>query len=264
MIRVNKIVESVFRRFNPNTKSVDFIICGTQKGGTTALDIYLREHLEICMAARKEVHFFDNEDNFANGNPDYSEYHRFFKPKKTHKLLGESTPVYMYWNESPKRIFEYNPKMKLIIILRNPIERAYSHWNMERSRGADSLSFSEAVSSEEERCRAALPYQHRLFSYIDRGHYIDQLRTIWKYFPKQNVLVLRNEDLKQHPKDTLNKVADFLEVAHFNDIENKDIHSRPYVSQIDVKERTFLKSIFEAGIRELEAELQWDCSDWLE
>ena len=247
----------------PFTRSVDFIICGTQKGGTTALDAYFREHPEICMANQKEVHYFDNEKHFANGVPNYSKYHAFFSPKKTHKVLGEATPIYMYWNESPKRIFEYNNKIKIIIILRSPIDRAYSHWNMERSRNADSMSFKEAIDAERERCREALPYQHRVYSYVDRGHYLDQLRRIWAYFPKERVLILKNEDLKQNVYATLNQVADFLGVSHFNNIDNKNVHSRPYVSHMSREERDFLKSIFEAEIKELEEELQWDCSDWL-
>lgn len=256
-------VKKILRKFIPFTRTVDFVLCGTQKGGTTALDAYLREHPELCMANRKEVHFFDNEEHFANRNPDYSKYHAYFSPKKTHKVLGEATPIYMYWDESPKRIFKYNPEMKLIIILRNPIERAYSHWNMERSRNADNLSFRDAINTENERCREALPYQHRVFSYIDRGHYVDQLRKIWEYFPREQVLVLKNEDLKQNPYDTLNQVANFLGVTQFNNIEGKNVHSRPYESHISPEEKTFLKAIFDPEIKELEAELQWDCSEWL-
>ena len=247
----------------PVKRTVGFVICGTQKGGTTALDVYLRDHPEVCMANRKEVHYFDNEEYFVNGNPDYSKYHAFFSPKQAHKILGEATPIYMYWNESPKRIFEYNPEMKLIIVLRNPIERTYSHWNMERSRNADNLPFKDALDYEKERCREALPYQHRVFSYIDRGHYLDQLRRIWAYFPKENVLVLKNEHLKQNPNATLNQIADFLGIAKFNNINNKNVHSRPYVSHMSKDERDYLKSIFDPEIKELEQELQWDCSDWL-
>lgn len=248
---------------SPSSMTVDFVICGTQKGGTTALDAYLREHPEICMANRKEVHYFDNEKYFVNGVPDYSEYHAYFSPKKMHKVFGEATPIYMYWSESPKRIFEYNPEMKIILILRNPIDRAYSHWNMERSRNTDDMSFESALKSETERCCEALPYQHRVFSYIDRGHYLDQLRRIWTYFPKESVLVLKNDDLKQNPNNTLNQVATFLGITHFNNIKNRDVHSRPYVSHMSIDERDFLKSIFEPEIKELEEELQWDCSDWL-
>jgi len=180
---------------------VDFVIGGTQKGGTTALDAYLREHPEICMATKqavsssrghpeirtagkKEVHFFDNEDYFSNGKPDYSKYHRRFNPEKAHQVLGEATPIYMYWNDSPRRIWEYNPKMKIIVLLRNPIDRAYSHWNMERLRNADTLFFWEAIKNENERCREALPLQHRVYSYISRGLYTEHCKGFGRIFQK--------------------------------------------------------------------------------
>ena len=78
-------------------KKVDFLIAGTQKGGTSALDAYLREHPEIRMANRKEVHFFDNEVIFNSNKPDYSMYHSLFQPVGPQMLLGEATPIYMYW-----------------------------------------------------------------------------------------------------------------------------------------------------------------------
>jgi hypothetical protein len=171
---MRKIINRIKRKTKtlfPTKRMVDFVICGTQKGGTSALDTYLRGHPEICMADRKEVHFFDNEEYFSNDKPDYSKYLSWFSPNKSHKILGEATPIYMYWNDSPKRIWEYNPNMKLIVILRNPIERAYSHWNMDRSRHADNLSFWETIQKEKKRCSDALPKQQRRYSYIERGFY---------------------------------------------------------------------------------------------
>lgn len=239
------------------------MICGTQKGGTTALHAYFSEHPEICMADPKEVHFFDNEDHFANGKPNYSRYHDFFQPKRSHKVLGEASPIYMYWNEAPRRIFEYNPKTKIIVVLRNPIERAYSHWNMERSRHADRLPFAEAIRTEAKRCREALPLQHRVFSYIDRGHYINQLRRIWTYFPRDRVLVLKQEELRCNPAETLNQASTFLGITPFSNVEPKSVHTLPYNATMAAADRDFLRTTFAAGIKELEQELQWDCSDWL-
>lgn len=215
------------------------------------------------MADPKEVHFFDNEAQFANGKPDYSRYHAFFQPKRSHKVLGEATPIYMYWNEAPRRICEYNPNTRIIVVLRNPIERAYSHWNMERSRHADRLSFAEAIRTEANRCREALPLQHRVFSYIDRGHYLDQLRRLWTYFPKDRVLVLKHENLRGNPAETLNKASAFLGIAPFSNIEPKSVHALPYTSKMTEADRAFLRTTFAAEIKELEQELQWDCSDWL-
>jgi len=243
-------------------RQVNFIICGTQKGGTTALDAYLREHPEVCMADEKEVHFFDNEKYFSARKPNYSLYHSFFRPKKNHKIVGEATPVYMYWESSPERIFNYNPKVKLIVLLRNPIERAYSQWNMQRSRGVEKLSFIDAVKSEKERCGKAMPLQHRNYSYVDRGYYLEQLRRLWKYFPKENLLILKNEDLKNQPSITLNKVYKFLNVEQIADIEEKDVHSRPYKSKMTQEERSYLIGLYREEIEELEKELGWDCSDW--
>jgi len=244
-------------------RMVAFIICGTQKGGTSALDAYLREHPEICMAEKKEVHFFDSENFFRDKRPDYACYHSSFTPRTTHKVLGEATPIYMYWNGAPRRIWEYNPAMKLIVVLRNPIDRAYSHWNMERSRNADTLSFWDALQKESERCREALPYQHRIYSYVDRGFYLGQLRRLWLYFEKDHVLILKNEYLRNRPHEALREVCDFLEVAYFDRIDIKNVHSRTYESTMSARERQFLQNIYEHEIRGIERVLGWDCSDWL-
>ncbi len=246
-----------------NNKIVNFIICGTQKGGTTALDAYLREHSEICMANTKEVHFFDNEKDISHENPNYDNYHSYFSPKENHKIIGEATPIYMYWDNSIKRIHKYNPNMKIIIILRNPIDRAYSHWNMERSRNADKFSFWDALLNEQKRCIHALPQQHRVYSYMDRGFYLKQIQEIWRYFPKNQVKIIKNEELKKEPKETLNKICDFLCINRFHSIKVKNVHSRPYLSQMNKKEREYLESIFKMEIQKLELALQWDCSNWL-
>jgi len=244
-------------------RRVDFFVCGTQKGGTTALDTYLRAHPEICMANRKEVHFFDKEGNFSGGKPDYSKYHSVFSPQDSHRLLGEATPIYMYWHAAPRRIWEYNREAKLIVLLRNPIERAYSHWNMERSRNADTLSFWDAIQSERERVREALPFQHRVYSYVCRGFYLEQLRKLWMFFPEDQVLVLKSEFLRKHPVEALREVTDFLEVGRVEHVGFKDVFSLPYDSQMSEREREYLLSVFENEILGIEKALGWDCSDWL-
>jgi hypothetical protein len=246
-----------------NDRWVNFIICGTQKGGTSALDVYLRQHPEICMAERKEVHFFDNEPLYSDHRPDYSRYHCSFNPQASHRLIGEATPIYMYWHTAPRRMWEYNPNLKLIVVLRNPIDRAYSHWNMERSRNAESLPFWDAIRNEQQRCREALPYQHRVYSYVDRGFYLEQLRRLYLYFPKERVLVLRNEHLKDQPQEALNEVCRFLGVDPFETVKPQEVHSRPYSSKMGDQEKEYLRFIFEHEIRGIERLLGWDCTKWL-
>jgi len=105
---------------------ISFVVGGAQKGGTTALDAYLRKHPFALMAKQKEVHFFDDESYFHKAEVDYAPYHASFDLKHTAQIIGEATPIYMYWYAAPRRIWEYNPAMKWILILRNPIERALS------------------------------------------------------------------------------------------------------------------------------------------
>ena len=244
---------------------VNFLIIGTQKGGTTALDTYLRLHPQIEMASVKEVHFFDNEDYFKSEQVDYNLYHRFFPAfSNNQKLHGEATPIYMYWKSAAQRIWTYNPNIKLIILLRNPISRAYSHWNMERDRNAESLSFFEAIQTENERCREALPFQHRIYSYVDRGFYTKQLQYLWNYFSTHQILVLKSEDLNHFPQQTLDKICQFLNIDPLQNIQPQQIHSRPYLKPMTSQEKNYLHDIFNSEIKKLEKILNWDCSSWLE
>lgn len=244
---------------------VNFLVAGVQKAGTTALFEYLKGHAELSMATPKETHFFDDERYFENKEIDYKRYHTFFNDcHNINKLFGEATPIYTYWYDAPKRIWNYNPSIKIIVVLRNPIERAFSHWNMERDRNFDLLDFHTAIRNEANRCREALPLQHRVFSYIDRGFYTEQLRRIWHYFPKDQTLILKHEDLKDDLDRTLLQVSNFLKISKFKKTEFKNIHSRAYKSSLDTADHLYLRNIFIHDINELESLLGWDCSDWLQ
>jgi hypothetical protein len=245
------------------SRKVDFLIVGVQKAGTTALETYMREHADISMAQQKEVHFFDDEDQF-NANVDYSNYHKNFPYFNSEQLLGEATPIYIYWSDSLRRIWEYNKQMKIIVILRNPITRAYSHWNMERDRGAESRTFCEAIMQEKERVREALPLQHRVYSYVDRGYYTEQLRRVYRFFSKEQVLVLKHEELEDNINTTLSKVSSFLGITSFKEEKYRAIHKREYKSSLNKKDFDYLKDIFFYEIKQLEKDLDWDCSKWLE
>ncbi|MCB1131035.1 MAG: sulfotransferase [Verrucomicrobiae bacterium] len=241
---------------------VGFLVAGTQKGGTTALHMWLKKHRQVMMAKRKEVHFFDNEKHDWKSR-NYDPYHAYFKPNPRGKLVGEATPIYMYWNGAVRRIFEYNPEMKFVISLRDPVARAYSHWNMERDMKKEKLPFWEALQAEERRARKASPLQTRAFSYLDRGFYARQLTDLWKIFPREQTLVIRSSELMGEPAATLGKVTTFLGIRPFENVEKEVFHARPYVSRISEREREFLKERLAPDIRQLEKLLGWDCSDWL-
>ncbi len=262
--KLNEIGRRIKHKFKPNNRKVDFIIIGTQKGGTTALDTYLRQqHRQICMADYKELHYFDNDDFWTDNAPNYRYYQNLFSPKKSHKIIGETTPVYLYWNPALQRIYNYNAQCKLIVLLRNPIERAYSHWNMSRDNNKEQLPFLQALKAELERAKKQAPEQLRTHSYIDRGLYVKQLQTLWHYFPKTQTLILKSEDLKQNPQQTLNRVCDFLGVERIENLTPIQANSRSYLRSIDAAEKQYLLDIFTPEIRKLEKTLGWDCANWL-
>lgn len=240
-----------------------FLVVGAQKSGTTALAAYLRQHPQLFIPEEKELHFFDDE-GLAWPTPDLTKLHRHFARAEANQLWGEATPISMYWDPAAERIWRYNPSIRLIVVLRNPIERAYSHWAMEHARGDDRLSFEQALIQEEERSREALPQQHRVYSYADRGFYSSQLRRLWRFFGRDAVLVLRHEQLRQQPNDCLAAIWQHLGVKQLEQaIPPQERHIGAYDAPMSGAARQRLRRLFWHEIGQLEALLNWDCSAWL-
>ncbi|HTS20271.1 MAG TPA: sulfotransferase [Casimicrobiaceae bacterium] len=244
-------------------KQVDFLGVGAQKAGTSALDVYLRQHPELCLPRRKEMHFFDRNRFFAVEPVDYANYHRAFDPRPPQRLLGEVTPAYIYNPNAIERIARYNPAMRLIVLLRNPITRAYSHWNMVRHRGFDNLPFIEAIKAEPERVRTNAPMLAAQYAYVDRGFYARQLERMWRHFPREQTIVLKTEELQDHPKEALSRVASFLGIEPFQKIRKTMVHAWEYPEPLREEDRRYLAEVYATEIRELERLLGWDCSEWL-
>jgi len=245
------------------TRRVHFLIAGAQKGGTTALAHYLQQHPGLWIPQEKELHFFDNEAlNWANPPALYPAYHASFTAAPPGCHWGDATPIYTYWWPALARIWAYNPAMRLILCLRNPVERAYSHWAMETARGWDTLSFEEAIATEEQRCRDALPTQHRVFSYRSRGYYSEQLRRLWGFFPRAQTLILRQEELLEDPVGTVAKVHSFLGVDPRPVSQPLRANTGSYSSPMDPAIRAQLQALFNPEIHQLEQMLGWDLRHW--
>lgn len=207
---------------------------------------------------RKELHFFDREEE----NTDYRKYHANFEPKSQHRVIGEASPIYMYWETAPYRIWKYNPKMKWILALRNPIERAFSAWNMETIRGKEKLTFAEAIDKEAERCRETLPLQHRVYSYVDRGFYAHQVRRLFNIFGRDNILVLLSEELRNDHNKMLHCVSEFLGVDSSFVPPQASVFEQEYTGKIDNSLRTRLIETFYFDIKALEKLVGRDLSGW--
>src|SRR5438477_8713617 len=240
---------------------LDFIVAGAQKSGTTALHYFLRKHPQIALPDRQEMHFFDDEEIFS-GPVDYTLWHRHFPAVARSALAGEVTPSYLYWKPAMERIWNYNRQIKLVILLRNPIDRAFAHWNMQRFKNREPLDFLDALKEEPRRIAQPLTIESRRFAYVDRGFYSGQLERVFKFFPREQVHFVKFEDFRDRKQETLDRIFEFLGVKPLRRIRDKDRNIVPYERTMTAEEREYLFEVFSAEIAKLEQMLAWDCSDW--
>ncbi len=245
--------------------TVDFFICGVQKGGTTALDSFLRGHPDLQMARVKETHFFDTE-SFDWSAPPYDKLHDFFDPAPVRRR-GEATPIYTYWPHAMERLRAYNPAAKLIVMLRHPVLRAFSHWRMETTRGDETLSFPEAIRPEAaKRADAAPGGVHRVFSYVQRGFYAPQIERIRGLFPNDQILILRTDALWIDPVATLQKIQTFLAVAPLPDAPRRYIVPLDSAASAPLTpaDASYLLTLYADDIGRTQTLSGLDRNDWLD
>ncbi len=170
--------------------------------------------------------------------------------------------MYLYWEPVAERIARYNPATRLLAVLRDPVDRAFSHWQMTTRNGQETLPFGEAVRREAERCAAAGAGQHRFWSYVDRGRYAGQLERFRRSFPVEQMLVLRSEELREEPEEVFGRVADFLGVERRRfRLRRKPVAVR-YTDEMAPSDREYLRGVFAGEIDALQELLGWDLDAW--
>jgi hypothetical protein len=255
-------IDAMFGLQRRKVERLDFIVAGAQKSGTTALQYFLKKNPEISLPDRGEMHFFDDEMIFAKPPVDYDLLHRHFPRLRGSQITGEVTPSYLYWKAAMERIQAYNPRIKLIIVLRNPIDRAFAHWNMQRFKGREPLDFLSAVKEESRRIAQPLSIESRRFAYVDRGFYSVQLDRVFKFFPREQVHIVKFENFRDRKQDALDSIFDFLDVKRIRSVRDKDRNVVPYERAMTAEERKYLAEVFLAEFGKLEQMLGWDLADW--
>ncbi len=201
----------------------DFIIIGAQKSGTSSLYSYLAQHPQLLPSLGKEVHFFDGGmhprvDSFEKGQAWYRAHFALKKHLGMHRKAFEASPLYLFNPLAPKRIADLVPNAKLVAILRNPTERAISHYFHEKAKGRESLPIMDALHAEERRLAPAIAesdYKRDAFrnhSYKARGLYKVQIERYLNYFPMDNLLVTSSEAFFAEPASFLRRVFGFVGV----------------------------------------------------
>jgi len=253
-----------------------FLIIGALKAGTTSLHGYLSDHPAVFCSKTKEVHYFSLK--YPLGERWYLSHFPLATRAATTRLrtgvrisVGEATPAYLFDPRSPGRVRAFNADMKLIVVLRDPVERAYSHYQMERETRDETRSFEDALAWEEaelepelERWVADPTYVSPLplfgRSYVARGCYAEHLERWLAFFPREQLLALTSDELLDDPSSALSKVEAFLEIPqwHPSSYPRENVREYPPMSRAT---RDHLRAVFEQHDRRLEEllglELPW-------
>jgi len=191
-----------------------FLGLGTQKGGTTSLHHLLAQHPQVFLPASKEVHYFSLHDQEP-----LSWYSAHYLEARPGQLRGDITPYYLFHPRAPGRIRSVLPKAHLIVLLRNPVNRALSQFFHAKRHGFEPLDLEAALAAEPQRLAGAQArlaatgsndYSHQKHSYVSRSRYHEQLARFEALFPRQQLLVLRSEDLFETTETCWARIQAFL------------------------------------------------------
>ena len=247
----------------------DFVVIGSTKSGTTSLHYYLIQHPRII--SERNVHFFE----YMQTNS--IEWYRAHFPTKAYKnfkklTVGEQTATYLFHPLIPKRIHTTIPNAKFIVVLRNPVDRAYSNYTHQVREGIEKRTFEEAIKSELKRieiCKNNSEYKinnddfsnHVIFSYLRHGIYVDFIKAWMEFFTKEQFLILPTYDLNNNRAKFLKQVFDYLNVQNFEikDVERQNVGE---YKKLDKSMRKFLVNYYrphnERLFKLLEKNFDWD------
>lgn len=190
-----------------------FLVIGAQKAGTTSLYAWLSRHPGVNVSQTKELHFFDQH------------FHRgvaWYEQNFSGRCAGEATPYYLYHPLAAQRAAAVVPEAKLIVLLREPVSRAWSHYHHVRRHGFEPLSFGDALAIEGLRLHGEadkiqrdpryFSLNHQKYSYLSRGMYAAQIAVWLRHYPRERMLFLESDTLRSAPQAALDRVSDFLGV----------------------------------------------------
>ncbi len=266
MKTVNKKIHNIYQKFyyqllkrhffaitGPWRVLPNLIVIGAVRSGTTSLFHYFNEHPCMTSSSYDELGFFDS--NFELGLNWYKSHFptKFHKQKIISKFKKfytyDVTPFYI-WNENAaKRILDTLPNTKLIALLRNPIDRAYSNYQLS-VRDDEKQSFEEVIKKEMKQGKNFKTKAYGLQNYLARGIYVNQLEKWYKLFPKKNILVISTDELKKDPENTLNSMFQFLDIPKYK-VKNLKKHNKENYKSMNNETRKFLVDFFKEDNKKL-------------
>lgn len=258
--RIKNGLARTAKHFLPTKYFPSFVfVVGAQKAGTTSLHSYLVQHPEIAGATVKELHFFDSESQYSKGANFYLSHFPFFTSAK---YAIDATPAYLYNHDAAERIYAFKPEAKIIILLRDPVSRAFSAFNMYKQllgkshfkanllrhgeNGKDSFYMPIAEGLTDPEIGAFLDREIAMIhgqengkepSLIRRGIYAPQIKRYTDLFGRDKVLIIFSEELQKQTKETVNHVFDFLSLKQLDHMSTQSKHVRPHTADQRAKKR---------------------------
>ena len=185
----------------------DFLIIGAMRSGTTTLARLLQAHPDVFVPPVKEIHYFDQ-----NFDKPLEWYLDWFREADGARAAGEASATYMAEPQAPARMADVVPEARLVAILRDPVDRAYSHYWHERKLGRESLGFGEALEAEPQRTATDKVLPRLRFAYLERSRYLAQLRRVCEHYPRESLHVLILEEFQRDPQTHFRTICGFLGV----------------------------------------------------
>ena len=214
---------------------VNFMCVGAQKSGTTTLYNVLRQHEEIYLPTAKEIYYFSDDKLFKKG-ADW--YHKYCKGYKGQAVIGEITPGYLCCPETAERIYKYNPEMKLVIMLRNPVHRAFSHYLMKKRNGREKEVFSSCIHKELNELENGLVDQN-VKNYVSRGFYAKQIIRYLEFFDISSIHFVIFENFIRDQENHIRDILKFLDLSEQSGL-NYDICSNSfYVPRFSILQKCY-------------------------
>jgi hypothetical protein len=226
----------------------NFFLVGTTKGGTSTLTAWLRQHPDIALPKRKELHFYCECPPGLRAAQTDAEY---LKMMGSGKVVGEASPCYLYYPVTSNRLREEFPDSKILVSLRDPVERFWSHYLMNEVYRTSGQSAERALDQNLSRGRS-----NAVEDLVGMGYYGEQIERYRSLFPGERVEIVYLEDIASHPEQVARKVLDFLEVPH-TPIDT-DVRDKVYVEPRGRLGQLFLRtpSLRRAGARVLPHQLR--------
>ncbi len=261
----------IYRRLTARWRGLPQVyIAGVKRGGTSSLFRYLMEHprARYPFRQRKEIKFYIYM--YDLGLNWYRAYFPYRWDLRTHFTV-DATPSYLPHPLFPARVMAVTPRARLILLLRDPVQRTISHYFHNRRRGLEPLSLEEALAAEEERlagewermhqdpCHS--PWRYHRFGYVTESRYAEHLERLWQHVPREQTLVLRSEDLFEQPQATLDRIAAFLDIEPWRPqlrVYNRGDYTQPVPDALRARLRAYFRPYNQRLYELLGRDLGWD------